>query len=1398
MPLYPHHSFIRKVRFISICLSLVAVVSLFSRWPGSLGAARNVTRSNPTSLAATQVWRGNGVVSMPAGNTITVNSTFDLANGADSLCTLREAITAANSNTASGATGGECVAGSSTGSDTIDLTGLTGVITLTSVLPNISSNATINGPGSGVLTIQRGGPMPFTVFTISSSAIATISGLTIQGGAPNSSNEAINNSGTLSLTDCVVSGFGSGLANTGQFTLTISNSVISGNLNGGGISNIFGTINLVNSVVSGNSSGAFGPGIANSFGTLNVIDSTITGNSGGDRAVNNGIGGTATILNSTISNNSNGGILNNGNLSMIGGSITGNANGGGIVAGGNSVIEGVTISNNSNNSTNFFGGGGVFITGSGPSSATTIINCLITSNSTNGNGGGIRNGGVKATLINTTISGNTSNGGGGGLDVVDGGLGNTIAINVTISGNRSNSGGGVFRESGPVKFKNSVIARNFRLDGTTPDDINGTIDASSSHNLIGPGGSGGLTDGVNNNQVGVADPRLGPLANNGGPTFTHSLLSNSPALDAGDNCVTEASHCGIANIPQVTTDQRGFNRIVDGPDADTSATVDIGAYETQLVLAALPDTSTNEDTQLVVPFEASDTSTITSVTASSDNVTLVSNDSAHLTAVLKGTTGIVTINPVANLFGTTNITVTVNRTGGGSDIKTFMLTVHSSNDAPTFTKGADQLVNEDASAQTVTNWATGMSPGPADESGQTLTFQVTNNTNASLFSSGPAIDSTGTLTYTPAANANGSATITVVLKDSGGTANGGVDTSAPQTFNININAVNDAPSFTKGTDRTVNEDSGLQFVGWATNISAGAANESTQILTFQITSNTNPGLFSIGPGISSQGTLGFAPASNAHGSATITVLLKDNGGTANGGFDTSQEETFTITVNSVNDRPSFTRGPNQTVLINAGAQSVANWATNISAGPANESGQTLNFQVTSNTNPSLFTVVPSISPTGTLTYQPAANTEGTAIITINLKDDGGTANGGQDTSISQSFIITVTAVALQFSSSSIATAEGAGSTTVTVVRTGDLSRVVGVDYATSGDPGLACSAPFGVASPKCDFTSALGTLTFAAGEEMKTITILISEDSFVEGPETLSIFLSKPTGGSALANPSIATVTIDDDAIEPATNPIDDAGNFVRQHYHDFLNREPDAAGLAFWTNEITSCGADPQCIEIKRINVSAAFFLSIEFQETGYLVYRMYKTAYGDTTSPNVAIPVPIIRLNEFLPDAQRISQGVRVGIGDWQAQLEANKNAFAHEFVVRQRFLTAFPLTMTAEQFVDKLNLMAGDVLSPTERSQLIAELNAASDVTQGRASVLRKVADDDDLRQRETTRAFVLMQYCGYMRRNPDDPQDTDFRGWAFWLNKLNEFNGNFIQAEMVKAFISSIEYRQRFGQ
>jgi choice-of-anchor B domain-containing protein len=256
---------------------------------------------------------------------------------------------------------------------------------------------------------------------------------------------------------------------------------------------------------------------------------------------------------------------------------------------------------------------------------------------------------------------------------------------------------------------------------------------------------------------------------------------------------------------------------------------------------------------------------------------------------------------------------------------------------------------------------------------------------------------------------------------------------------------------------------------------------------------------------------------------------------------------------------------------------------------------------------------------------------------------------------------------------------------------------------------------------------------------------------------------------------------------------------FVRRQYRDFLGREPDEPGLAFWTHEMAQCMGDAQCREVKRINVSAAFFLSIEFQNTGYLVERMYKTAYGDTTEPSTGLVVPVIRRSEFLADIPVIRNGVIVGQGNWQQQLETNKSAYALAFVGRQRFADAFPANMTPEAFVSQLNANAGGVLDDGEKTNLVGELTA-NNTNAGRASVLRKVAEDADLDGREKNRAFVLMQYYGYLQRNPNDApeQSLNFAGWNFWLTKLNGFGGDFVRAEMVKAFLDATEYRGRFGQ
>jgi hypothetical protein len=357
-----------------------------------------------------------------------------------------------------------------------------------------------------------------------------------------------------------------------------------------------------------------------------------------------------------------------------------------------------------------------------------------------------------------------------------------------------------------------------------------------------------------------------------------------------------------------------------------------------------------------------------------------------------------------------------------------------------------------------------------------------------------------------------------------------------------------------------------------------------------------------------------------------------------------------------------------------------------------------------------------------------------------------------------------------------------------VTRTGLTDRTSSVRYFTSD----------GTATQRSDYTFAAGTLTFAAGETQKQIPILITDDAYAEGTESLNITLIAPQG-AALGSPSTTTLLIiDNDNSNGSVNPIDDASLFVGEHYHDFLNRQSDTAGQNFWANQIASCGGDPQCIEAKRINVSAAFYLSIEFQQTGYLVERIYKAAFGDASATSTfngahQLAVPVVRLDEFLTDTQEISQNVVVLQPGWQDRLEANKNSFAAEFVTRDRFIAAFPSDMSPAAFVDKLNANAGNPLSQAERDQLVSDLTNGAKT---RADVLRAVAEDPSLSKTEFNRAFVLMQYFGYLRRNPDSAPDADYTGFDFWLTKLNNFNGDYLGAEMVKAFLSSSEYRERF--
>jgi hypothetical protein len=281
----------------------------------------------------------------------------------------------------------------------------------------------------------------------------------------------------------------------------------------------------------------------------------------------------------------------------------------------------------------------------------------------------------------------------------------------------------------------------------------------------------------------------------------------------------------------------------------------------------------------------------------------------------------------------------------------------------------------------------------------------------------------------------------------------------------------------------------------------------------------------------------------------------------------------------------------------------------------------------------------------------------------------------------------------------------------------------------------------------------------------------------------------------------------------PPPNPIDDQRQFVRQQYLDFLNREPDGPGWDFWTDNITKCSdparrpplqSEAECTSRQRETTSAAFFISPEFQNTGYFVLRVYRGSLGRFAYFGGSIPPDQIK-DEFTRDHAQVSSGIVVNNQLDPAVINANKQAFANQFVSRGEFLAIYGSLSNAE-YVDRLFQTTGVAPTASERSALIDGLNA-NPATETRATVLFKIVDGTQtgagglltfqtrygqvFYQQQFNPAFVQMEYFGYMKRDPDEA------GYAFWLNKLNQYP-SFVEAEMVLAFISSPEYRARFGQ
>ena len=513
-----------------------------------------------------------------------------------------------------------------------------------------------------------------------------------------------------------------------------------------------------------------------------------------------------------------------------------------------------------------------------------------------------------------------------------------------------------------------------------------------------------------------------------------------------------------------------------------TVTITVNAVS-DIVVASDGSLTTNEDTATTGTLVASDLDG--SVLAYS----LFSATNAHgSVTITNNTTGAFSYTPDANFSGSASFTFLANDSSVVSNIATVTITVNAVNDAPSFTKGVDQSGSLSGVAQTVSQWVTGISAGPADEAEQLVNFLVSTN-NGALFSVLPAISADGTLTYTLVNNPTGPATVSVRLHDNGGIADGGVDTSVPQTFVIST--VNRAPSFVKGANQSVLEDAGTKtIVGWATSISAGL-NELAQVVDFFVTTNNN-GLFSELPAISATGTLTYTTAPNANGSAIVTVRAHDNGGTTNGGVDSSAPQTFTITVQAVNDLPTISAIADITTDEDTSTGAIAVTIADVETA----ANSLVLSAVSSNTSliPSANILFGGSGANRTITLNPAANQFGTATITLRVRDGNGAIT-------SETFGVTVNAVNDAPTISNVAN------------QTIDEDKLTSVINFTIGDvDNLAGSLVVAATSSNLDLVP-LNNIVLGGSGSNRTIKVTPLPNQF--GATTITLTATDPSGASS-------------------------------------------------------------------------------------------------------------------------------------------------------------------------------------------------------------------------------------------------------------------------------------------
>ena len=911
-------------------------------------------------------------------------------------------------------------------------------------------------------------------------------------------------------------------------------------------------------------------------------------------------------------------------------------------------------------------------------------------------------------------------------------------------------------------------------------------------------------------------------ANESGQTLTFLVATNNDSLFAVLPAISSTgtlTYTPAANASGIVTVDVSLQD--NGGGTNTSAvqtfTITINAVN-DTPTANAQSVNTNEDTPLGITLTGSDPETpsgslLFTVTVQPTN------------GVLSGSGANRTYTPNAGYNGPDSFKFTVTDTGTPaltSAEASVSITVDAVNDGPTNTVPGAQATNTNTAL--IFSAGNGNQISIADSDAGVAAVQVTltaTNGTVTLSTAGGLVFSVGDstaeatmtfsgsvaninnalngLAFTPTSGFSGAASLQIVTNDQGNTGSGG---ALSDTDSVNITVTSGGTLQFSSATYTVAENGGPATI----TITRAGGSAGTATVLFQ----TSNGTADSGDYTPVSQTVTFVdgdtsetvnvPITNdtdPEADQTVNLTLSNAGGT--GTLGAPSTAILTITNDDIGGTLQFS-GSTYNVAENAGPAVITITRTGGASGTATVLFQTSNGTADSGDYTTVSETVTFLNGETSKTVNvPITNdtdNEPNQTVNLTLSNVGGTGALGTPATA----VLTIEnddQPKFVFAVNSYNVGEAGPGLTVTVNRTGDPNVAATVDVATNDFMAASCNTVAGTASAKCDYATAGGRLRFGAGQTSRTVVLSIVDDVFVEGNETLTMALSNPTAGSALGTTSTTTITIQDNDSNPnAANPFPQNPFFVRMQYLDFLLREPDTSGFNDWLNVLNTCqpnqgflGSSPAC---DRVHVSSGFFRSTEFGERGYWVYRFFEGSLGRRPT-----------FEEFTPEMRRLS-GLKPA-----ADLDQDEADFINEFMARAEFTAKYAgLTNAAQaaQFVAALEQTAGVTLPatvpPTQpgqppqygRQELINLMSAG---TLTPAQTLRAFIEQKVVWDKNFFKAFVAMQYFGYLRRNPDTA------GYNDWLDVLTNGRpalgippGDF--RHLVFGFVYSVEYRERFGQ